>query len=115
MKKDVKFINTEKIEGYVYSTGSSFNELQERVTGENSKNPGTKYIAGDLDIAVDEAGLHVEIVKLIERAVQLHVERVGARTWRKHEVGAAEDTCRVDFLGRLQVVIVAEGASRAQF
>ena len=45
MKKDAKFINTEKIEGYVYSIGSGFNELQERVTGENSKNPGTKYIA----------------------------------------------------------------------
>lgn len=62
MKKDAKFINTEKIEGYVYSIGSSFNELQERVTGENSKNPGTKYIAGDLDIAVDEAGLNVVTV-----------------------------------------------------
>ena len=62
MKKDAKFINTEKIEGYVYSIGSSFNELQERVTGENSKKPGTKYIAGDLDIAVDEAGLNVVTV-----------------------------------------------------
>ena len=59
MKKDAKFINTEKIEGYVYSTGSNFNQLSERVTGANSKNPGTKYIAGDLDIAVDEAGLNV--------------------------------------------------------
>ena len=62
MKKDAKFINTEKIEGYVYSIGSGFNELQERVTGENSKNPGTKYIAGDLDIAVDESGLNVVTV-----------------------------------------------------
>lgn len=62
MKKDAKFINTEKIEGYVYSIGSSFNQLQERVSGENSKNPGTKYIAGDLDIAVDEAGLNVVTV-----------------------------------------------------
>ena len=62
MKKDAKFINTEKIEGYVYSIGSSFNQLQERVSGENSKNPGIKYIAGDLDIAVDEAGLNVVTV-----------------------------------------------------
>lgn len=62
MKKDAKFTNTEKIEGYVYSIGSSFNELQERVSGENSKNPGSKYIAGDLDIAVDEAGLNVVTV-----------------------------------------------------
>ena len=59
MKANAKFINTEKIEGYVYSTGSNFNQLSERVSGENSKNPGTKYIAGDLDIAVDEAGLNV--------------------------------------------------------
>lgn len=59
MKANAKFINTEKIEGYVYSTGSNFNQLSERVSGENSKNPGTKYIAGDLDVAVDEAGLNV--------------------------------------------------------
>ena len=54
MKANARFINTEKIEGYVYSTGSNFNQLSERTTGENSKHPGTKYIAGDLDIAVDE-------------------------------------------------------------
>lgn len=59
MKANARFINTEKIEGYVYSTGSNFNQLSERVTGENSKNPGTKYIAGDLDVAVDDAGLNV--------------------------------------------------------
>ena len=59
MKANARFINTEKIEGYVYSTGSNFNQLSERVTGENSKHPGTKYIAGDLDIAVDESGLNV--------------------------------------------------------
>ena len=59
MKANARFINTEKIEGYVYSTGSNFNQLSERITGENSKNPGTKYIAGDLDVAVDDAGLNV--------------------------------------------------------
>lgn len=59
MKANAKFINTEKIEGYVYSTGNSFNQLSVRVSGENSKNPGTKYIAGDLDVAVDEAGLNI--------------------------------------------------------
>ena len=62
MKANAKFINTEKIEGYVYSTGSNFNQLSERVTGENSKHPGTKYIAGDLDIAVDDTGLNVVTV-----------------------------------------------------
>ena len=62
MKANAKFINTEKIEGYVYSTGNNFNQLSERVTGENSKHPGTKYIAGDLDIAVDDTGLNVVTV-----------------------------------------------------
>lgn len=59
MRANARFNNTEKIEGYVYSTGSNFNQLSERVTGENSKNPGTKYIAGDLDVAVDDTGLNV--------------------------------------------------------
>ena len=59
MKANAKFINTERIEGYVYSTGSNFNQLSERVAGEKSKNPGSKYIAGDLNIAVDEQGLNV--------------------------------------------------------
>ena len=59
MKTNARFNNSEKIEGYVFSTGTGFNQLSERVSGENSKNPGTKYIAGDLDIAVDEEGLNV--------------------------------------------------------
>ena len=60
MKKE--FINEERIEGYIYSIGSNFNQLSERTSGENSKNPGTPYIAGDLDIAVDEDGLNVVTV-----------------------------------------------------
>ena len=28
MKANARFINTEKIEGYVYSTGSNFNQLE---------------------------------------------------------------------------------------
>jgi len=59
MKANASFINRLIIEGYVYGVGSGFNELTERVSGENSKNPGTKYIAGDLEIVVDEAGLNV--------------------------------------------------------
>lgn len=59
MKVNANFNNSVKIEGYVYSTGSNFNQLSERVTGEASKSPGTKYIAGDLEIATDEQGLNV--------------------------------------------------------
>lgn len=57
MKKD--FINSENIEGYLFSLGNGFNELSVRTAGEKSKNPGSKYIAGDVDIAVDEEGLNV--------------------------------------------------------
>lgn len=71
MKLNAEFKNEEKISGYVYSTGSNFNQLSERVSGENSKNPGTKYIAGDLDVAVDEAGLNV---------VTVHFRYVGENT-----------------------------------
>lgn len=49
-----KMINSTHIEGRIYS-----HDLTERVTGETSKNPGTKYIAGNLDVAVDEEGLNV--------------------------------------------------------
>ena len=62
MKANANFINTIKVEGYVYSTGSNFNQLAERVTGESSKNPGTKYISGDLEVATDEMGLNIVTV-----------------------------------------------------
>ena len=55
MKKNM--INSVHIEGVLYS-----HTLEARVSGENSKNPGTKYIAGDLDIATDENGLNVVTV-----------------------------------------------------
>lgn len=63
MKKD--FVNDVKIEGYVYSVGSNFNQLTEKISGENSKNPGTKYIQGDLDIVVDEDGLNVVTIHYV--------------------------------------------------
>lgn len=59
MKKNAKFINSLKIEGYVYGTGSGFDQLSVRVTGENSKHPGTTYIAGNLEIATDEDCLNI--------------------------------------------------------
>lgn len=43
------FINQSHIEGYIYE-----HSLEERVTGENSKAPGTTFIMGNLDIATDE-------------------------------------------------------------
>ena len=57
----MKKLNQEKIVGYIYSFGdpNGRNMLAEKVTGENSKNPGTKYIAGTINVAVDEEGLNV--------------------------------------------------------
>lgn len=43
------FINRCHIEGYVYD-----HDLQMRESGPNSKNPGTKFIMGNLNIATDE-------------------------------------------------------------
>ena len=42
--------NTMNIEGKIYQ----FN-LEEKVTGENSKNPGTPFINGTIDVATDES------------------------------------------------------------
>ena len=59
MKKNL--FNEEKIEGYVYSITSNneWNSLSVREAGPNSNNPGEKYIAGELNVAVDEDGLNV--------------------------------------------------------
>jgi len=46
MKKNM--INSVHVEGVLYS-----HSLEARVTGENSKNPGTPYITGTIDIATD--------------------------------------------------------------
>lgn len=42
-------INKTHIEGYLYE-----HKLEQKVTGPNSKNPGTPYIAGTVSIATDE-------------------------------------------------------------
>lgn len=53
--------NNVTVAGYVYAFGDEKgrNNLEAKVTGENSKNPGTEYIAGTIQVAVDEAGLNV--------------------------------------------------------
>ena len=43
-------INRTHIEGVIYE-----HDLQVRVTGENSKNPGTEFIMGTVSIATDDA------------------------------------------------------------
>lgn len=49
-----KFLNRETIIGKVYD-----HKLALKTSGPNSKNPGTEYIAGDIEIATDREGLNV--------------------------------------------------------
>ncbi len=44
------FLNQTHVEGVLYE-----HDLQEKVSGENSKNPGTPFISGSIGIATDNA------------------------------------------------------------
>ena len=50
-----KTLNRERIEGRIYD----FSNLAEKVTGPGSKNPGTTYIGGSIDIATDDECLNI--------------------------------------------------------
>ena len=52
-----KFINEVHLEGYLYE-----HKLEKKVTGDTSKNPGTEYIRGSLDIATDDKLLNIVTV-----------------------------------------------------
>lgn len=52
-----KTINRERISGRIYE-----HNLAVKVTGESSKNPGTEYIGGTIDVATDEDCLNVVTV-----------------------------------------------------
>ena len=49
-----KMINKTRIEGFIYE-----HDLQVKVTGENSKNPGTPFISGTLSVATDDACINI--------------------------------------------------------
>lgn len=49
-----KTTNREHIEGYLFE-----HKLEIKTCGPTSKNPGSQYIAGTLDVAVDEEGMNV--------------------------------------------------------
>ena len=53
--------NQTRIVGYIHSFGEANgrNMLEVKTSGPNSKNPGTEFIAGTIQVAVDEAGLNV--------------------------------------------------------
>lgn len=49
-----RFINASHIEGKLYN-----HDLTIKVTGENSKKPGTEFISGNIEIATDDAGVNI--------------------------------------------------------
>lgn len=49
-----KFINATHVEGLIYN-----HSLEEKVSGPNSKTPGTKFISGVLEVATDDAGVNI--------------------------------------------------------
>ena len=52
------FINKVHIEGRVFN-----HTLQKKVSGENSKNPGTEFIGGQINVATDEEGINIVPVR----------------------------------------------------
>lgn len=57
MKKN--FTNNVSVTGYLFDLGKGFKALKKNVTGPQSKNPGTEYIRGDVNIATDDKGMNV--------------------------------------------------------
>lgn len=49
-----KMNNASHIEGKLYQ-----HDLTIKVTGDNSKNPGTEFISGNIEIATDDAGINI--------------------------------------------------------
>jgi hypothetical protein len=49
-----KMINATHIEGLLYQ-----HTLELKVSGENSKNPGTQFISGNIEIMTDDAGINI--------------------------------------------------------
>lgn len=56
-----EWINKVNVEGYIFSIEDSrgFNKLSKAETGANSKNPGTPYIRGVVNVATDAEGINV--------------------------------------------------------
>mgnify|MGYP003390459706 CR=1 FL=1 len=90
-------INKTHIEGVLYQ-----HDLELKVTGETSKNPGTEYIAGSVEIATDDAGVNI---------VPVHFTYVTATT-SKGKANASFNTLKDIVDGKLGT-IMKDGADKA--
>ena len=92
-----KMINQTHIEGALYQ-----HDLTLKVTGENSKNPGTEFISGNIEIATDDAGINI---------VPVHFTYVTATTSK----GTANATFNVlkNIIDRVYKTVMTDGAENA--
>lgn len=92
-----KMVNNTHIEGALYQ-----HDLTLKVTGENSKNPGTEFISGTIEIATDDAGINI---------VPVHFTYVTATTSK----GSANATFNVlkNIIDRVYKTVMADGADNA--
>ena len=92
-----KFVNTTHIEGSIYQ-----HDLTLKVTGENSKNPGTEFITGNIEIATDDEGINI---------VPVHFTYVTATTAK----GTANATFNVlkNIIDGVYKTVMTDGADAA--
>lgn len=93
----MKLTNTTHIEGALYQ-----HDLVLKVSGENSKNPGTEFISGNIEIATDNAGINI---------VPVHFTYVTATTSQ----GKANATYTVlkNIIDGVYKTVMSDGASNA--
>ena len=92
-----KMINATHIAGSLYQ-----HDLTLKVTGENSKNPGTEFISGNIEIATDDAGINI---------VPVHFTYVTATTAK----GKPNDTFNTlkNIIDGVYKSVMADGADNA--
>ena len=92
-----KMINQTHIEGALYQ-----HDLTIKVSGENSKNPGTEFISGTIEIATDNAGINI---------VPVHFTYVTATTSK----GTANTTFNVlkNIIDGVYKTVMTDGADKA--
>ena len=90
-------VNNTHIEGALYQ-----HDLTLKVTGENSKNPGTEFISGNIEIATDDAGINI---------VPVHFTYVTATTAK----GSANATFNVlkNIIDGVYKTVMTDGADNA--
>ena len=92
-----KMVNTTHIEGKLYQ-----HDLTIKVTGDNSKNPGTEFISGNVEIATDDAGINI---------VPVHFTYITATTAK----GSANATFNVlkNIIDGVYKAVMTDGADNA--